>query len=293
MSNDQNKRRVAEIPYYGSDETVIYEIIDEMQRKNWEITRITREPNAEISRFPRHSHNWLEVIIPVQGCADVTIRNQRHIVLPGYAVIIPPLMIHESRRNDFNEGYYGFVIHYYYRYLQFMIEDIRSLSFETVPVPFDQKWLEYLYSVSTMMENKDSFWRLRANIMMDEILLGIAERHSCKNEKVNEKQLPLVQKAMFRIEETAFRNYRIEEVALSLHVTYAYLSRCFRKETGLTMTEYRDEIRMEKALEMIRNTEISLEDISMQLGYEDYAPFSRRFRSYYGCTPSSMRRNRS
>ena len=141
------------------------------------------------------------------------------------------------------------------------------------------------------MEGDDPLNRLRISLMMDEILLETAQRYGHWDQNGSEEsQIILVQKALSAIQENAFRNQSIQEAAAELHVSYAYLSRCFKKETGITMTEFRDEVRMAKAAKLINNSDIPLESISMEVGYGEYAPFCRKFRSYFGCTPSSLRK---
>ncbi|MBR3349206.1 MAG: AraC family ligand binding domain-containing protein, partial [Solobacterium sp.] len=86
------KNRVSEIPYDSTSSEVIYEVVDEARQNNWEILEVKRNAGEEISRFPRHSHMWLELIIPVQGIAEVNVKNTVYFVHPGNMLIIPPLM---------------------------------------------------------------------------------------------------------------------------------------------------------------------------------------------------------
>lgn len=285
------KNRVSEIPYDSTSSEVIYEVVDEARQNNWEILEVKRNAGEEISRFPRHSHMWLELIIPVQGIAEVNVKNTVYFVHPGNMLIIPPLMIHESRRSDFHSGYTGFVVQYSYHHLHTMIDHASRLVFDSSPVVFEQKWLEHIKSAIALMEGNDPLNRLRISLMMDDILLEIAQRYGHWDQNgPEESQIVLVQKALCAIQENAFRNQSIQEAAAELHVSYAYLSRCFKKETGITMTEFRDEVRMAKAAKLINHSDIPLESISMEVGYGEYAPFCRKFRSYFGCTPSSLRK---
>lgn len=284
------KLRVTEIPYDSVNNQVFYESIDDTMQKNWDVSQVRRNACTEMSRFPKHAHMWMEMIIPVQGSAEVYINNNRYIVNPGEMLIIPPLMIHESRRADFNKGYHGYVIHYYYRHLEAVIRNSGSLAYDTFPVPFEKKWMDHLESVISLLKANDPLYPLRTGLLMDEILLEVTEKYGhWDTGGLKDRQITLVQNARSAIFANAFKNQGIQEIVAELHVSYAYLSRCFKKETGITMSRYRDEIRMTKASQLIRKTNMPLEQVAMEVGYDEYAPFCRKFRSYYGYTPSSFR----
>ena len=287
-----NTQRVPEIPYDSISTDVIFEAADEAQRKDWQILEFRRNAGEELSRIPRHSHQSLELIIPVQGIAEVKVKNNQYFVHPGNMLIIPPLSIHESRRSDFHSGYSGFVVQYSYQYMHEMIDHASRLVFDSSPVAFEGKWLDHIRSAVSIMESDDPLKRLRTSLLMNEVLLEITQRYGHWDQNGPEdSQIILVQNALSTIQENAFRDQGIQEVAADLHVSYAYLSRCFKKETGITMTRFRDEVRMARSLKLVTGSRIPLEDIALEVGYGEYAPFCRKFRSYFGCTPSSLRKS--
>ena len=294
MTNTESRKklRVSAIPYNESLSCVFHEVIDPSRQKTWELSETYRLANEEMSRYPKHWHSWLEVIIPTEGCADVAIRDKHFIVHPGELLIIPPQVIHESRRSDYNKIYKGYVVHYFGDYLYQIIDIADYLTFEEGPVPIEEDWLDHLKAVTDLRRSGDPMRSLRANILMQEILLGIFVRYSrFEQQPTSSVYVSLVQNAVSVIEETACQNIRIQDVANRLHVSYAYLSRCFRKETGITMNEFRDELRMSKAAEMIRNDDLPLDHVALEVGYSEYAAFSKKFREYHGCSPSAYRKS--
>ena len=62
----------------------------------------------------------------------------------------------------------------------------------------------------------------------------------------------------------------IQEVAASVGYDDAYhFSKLFKKKTGQNFIEYLTEIRIGKAKELLRNTDMSMKEVSMQVGYGD------------------------
>ena len=64
-----------------------------------------------------------------------------------------------------------------------------------------------------------------------------------------------------------------------------YISALLHKETGRTFSEILLEKRMNRAVLLMRNTTLSLEEISSMLGYSNHSNFYKAFKTYYGSTP--------
>ena len=74
---------------------------------------------------------------------------------------------------------------------------------------------------------------------------------------------------------------------IAAHFSYHpnYISTLLHKETGWKFTEILLEKRMERAVLLMKNTSLSLEEISVLLGYSNHSNFYKAFREYYGMTP--------
>lgn len=77
-----------------------------------------------------------------------------------------------------------------------------------------------------------------------------------------------------------------EEVAEHLHLNPSYLSRLFKRETGENFVEFVTRAKMEKAKELMDQTDSTVEELAELLGYENKSYFLKCFKSYSGLTPS-------
>ena len=69
------------------------------------------------------------------------------------------------------------------------------------------------------------------------------------------------------------------------------LTEHFKKEFGMTITEYILQKRMKKAAQMLSNDgDISIKEVSEACGFADIEYFSRSFKQYYGASPSTYRK---
>lgn len=71
-----------------------------------------------------------------------------------------------------------------------------------------------------------------------------------------------------------------------LGYSYSYISHLFTKETGLSIQQYYNKKRFEKAVEWLKNGNISVTDVASQLKYQSIHSFSKAFRKYAGISPS-------
>lgn len=69
----------------------------------------------------------------------------------------------------------------------------------------------------------------------------------------------------------------------------SHLSRKFKQETNMTITGYQQMIRMNQAKHLLKNENISIEEIAWLVGYEDASYFTRVFKKETGKTPSQYR----
>lgn len=81
----------------------------------------------------------------------------------------------------------------------------------------------------------------------------------------------------------------LDAVADEFSVSSNYLSRFFKQETGCTFIQYVTMIRMDRAKELLINSDMQIKEIVAEIGYIDVANFVRKFKSYEGVTPGQYR----
>ena len=79
------------------------------------------------------------------------------------------------------------------------------------------------------------------------------------------------------------------------HLGYApeHLSRRFHQEAGMTFREYVDQLRLRRALKLMRSGRLNLTQLAAHLGYADANSFSRAFKRASGMSPGAYMRRRS
>ncbi|WP_278069448.1 helix-turn-helix domain-containing protein [Brevundimonas sanguinis] len=82
----------------------------------------------------------------------------------------------------------------------------------------------------------------------------------------------------------------VDEMADSVELSTDHFLRSFATATGRTPHQCLTEMRMEKAKQLLRGTELPAAEIALELGYSSPAHFSSRFRQIVGISPSAWRK---
>jgi predicted TIM-barrel enzyme/AraC-like DNA-binding protein len=91
------------------------------------------------------------------------------------------------------------------------------------------------------------------------------------------------------IEEHYMNEVQLGDLALVAHVSPSYLSTRFKKEMGVSFSEYLVRFRVSKARELLKTKNISCKEAAERVGYKDYVQFSKMFKKYLGEKPTDYK----
>jgi len=100
----------------------------------------------------------------------------------------------------------------------------------------------------------------------------------------------LIRKAMAYIHARYSDPITREEIADQVGISADYLTDCFRQELGITPITYIRRYRIRQACELLRNTDQSITQVAMAVGFSDSAHFTRTFQREMKLTPRAFRR---
>ena len=84
----------------------------------------------------------------------------------------------------------------------------------------------------------------------------------------------------------------LKEIAEKCFYNASYFSRIFKKCYGRNLTDYIQEKRMNEAIKLLQETNLTVEKICSDVGYSDKKQFYKLFKTYTGYTPNLYRKNR-
>ena len=117
--------------------------------------------------------------------------------------------------------------------------------------------------------------------------LGVAWTVSREAEDLNRRLL----RARDAMDRAYAEPLDVRAVAAVAHISEAHFSRSFRAVFGETPHRYLQRRRVERSMFLLRETDRSVTDICLDVGFTSLGTFSRMFREIVGETPSSYRRD--
>lgn len=85
----------------------------------------------------------------------------------------------------------------------------------------------------------------------------------------------------------------LEDMAATVRLSPAQLSRKFKRRTGCTPVDYAIQLRIKRAAHMLLNSPMRIGEVAEAMGYQDIYFFSRQFSRFHGCSPSEYRNRNS
>ena len=106
------------------------------------------------------------------------------------------------------------------------------------------------------------------------------------------ENLSIVEKAVNYIEMNFAEDISIEEMAGKIHVHPSHLMRAFKKEKGITISNYRNHRRIREAKQLILYSDLSMTEIAIMTGFNNSQYFSKFFKEAEGVTPVEFKKSK-
>ena len=100
-----------------------------------------------------------------------------------------------------------------------------------------------------------------------------------------------MQHVILRIETDLVADLSLKAHADHLNVNASYLSNLFKKETGITLTEYVNRTRIDHAIFLLNTTDMQILNIAQSCGVPDVNYFTKLFKRIIGKTPKEYRQD--
>lgn len=164
---------------------------------------------------------------------------------------------------------------------------------------FYQDFVQMVFSTANQIENKDMKLFQKSDEMeiyrnamisidaMKTLISYVASQFS--NYEGIDDQKAMVEKVKRYISENLENELRRDELAEYVHLNADYLTRIFKKETGMAIKEYVIRQKMEEAQNMIKNTTLPISFIAAKVGYCNFSHFSFTYKKIFGLTPQEER----
>lgn len=99
-----------------------------------------------------------------------------------------------------------------------------------------------------------------------------------------------IKKALDYIYQNYEKPLTLEDMAKYLGLNKCYFCKLFRMETGKTFSQFLNELRVKKSKELLLNTNLSILDVALAVGYNNQNYYNMSFKKLTGTTPLKYRK---
>lgn len=263
-------------------------------------------PHTRFVHFPRHRHNYVEMLYMCSGSTTHILNGSRELVLrQGDLLFLNQAVYHEILPAGEGDVGVNFII-----LPQFFDRSFRMLEQENVLRDFLVStlsgesafagWLHIaardILPVENLLENM--IWTLLekkpgVNLMNQTTMGLLLQNLTLFAEDIN-RTLPdsREENAVFtalQYIETSYKDGTLEEIAARLHMPPYALSRLLTRHTGANFKQLLQQRKLQQAAYLLSNTGMSADAVIEAIGYENSSYFYRKFKEKYGCSPAAYR----
>jgi AraC-like DNA-binding protein len=122
-----------------------------------------------------------------------------------------------------------------------------------------------------------------------EVLAGSIS--AVRSQRTNRRAETVVRESRALLERHAEKLVNMEEIAVSFSMSEKHFRRIFKAQTGLSPYQYHLQVKIRRAMELLRGTNLAIKQISATLHFENQFHFSNAFKQKTGMSPSRWRSN--
>ena len=252
-----------------------------------------------IKNYPTHWHNSIEIIYVLKGSLQIKIDTDSFTLNEREVEIINSDESHEIQGIDDNkvlifnidpfffEKYYKDINNIFFYTNSNDDEDQNGPEYEELKTILSQMLCEYVQKLEDYDEE------------IEELLITLLYHlvnnfHYLTHEKEELKEKTDQLARYHRISKYIYNNYNnnitLQEIAKKEFLSPHYLSHEIKYATGYSFTDLINLTRIEESIKLLLDSDMSISEISDEIGFSHVRYFNKNFKYYYGCTPLQYRK---
>lgn len=261
--------------------------------------------HARFASYPKHRHNYLELLYVYSGSMINVIDNHKVIINEGDLIFLNQNTEHEIEYANENDIIFNFIIKP--DFLDFVTSlkstDNEIFSFLTDSLYSNSRNGEYFVfklqnsdniknqidAIITTIYQQPVNHKVKLKLLVGLLLVELASStdyiagHLIKNDQT------IIMSQVYDYISNSYQEGSLQALSENLKISDYSLSKIIKKHTNQTFKHLIQKQRLKQAIWLLQSTDLSVAQIICEVGYENVTHFYRIFKSAYDLTPSVYR----
>lgn len=252
----------------------------------------------------QHWHTELEFVTIVKGSCIITVGENVYLMTAGQSLFIHGALLHQAVAGELGCHLQGFV---FSRSLltskkkmyvdeafwdRVFSEKFNLITYMKGKKEWEKEAAEEIREVYELCKTKSYAFELLVKARIDSLLFNMLQnssgRSGIKTSRTNGYKDELWKEICDYIHQNLQQQITITDISKNLNISQRSVSRCAQKY-GITVGNYINLCRIHKSCKILQNTEKSITEIAVNVGFGDSSYFTVIFKRYMGCTPTQYR----
>ena len=266
-------------------------------------------PHTRFAFFPRHRHDYVEMVYMCSGSTTHIINGKERIELrEGDLLFLNQTVYHEILPTGEDDIAVNFIIlpAFFDRAITMIEREnvLRDFLLSTLSSESSSSYLHIptkdIVPVQNLIENM--IWTLiyqrHGTNTLNQTTMGLLFLNlSLFAERINQNDPGRREQALvfsiLKYIESHYKSGTLADISASIQLPTYTVSRLLKRHTGLNFKELLQKRKLEQAAYLLSNTPLTVDAIRENIGYDNSSYFYRCFKDKYGCSPADFRRKNS
>lgn len=263
-------------------------------------------PHSRFVEFPEHRHNYIEMMYICSGTITHCMNQKELVMEKGDLLLLNQQVRHSVKKAGYDDIGVNFIALPEFFDIplgmlrkgnvlaDFLVDTLRQngqqpqyLLFRLGDHPPIENLMENM--ISSMMDGGEDE-DVISQYSMGLVFLYLLKHLDRLTKSSSQSYQDIVLQSILKYIDTSFQNASLTKIAEDLHQSLPVLSKLIRQSTGVTFQELLQRKKFQKAVMLLLETNLPVEEIAAAVGYENQSYFHRQFKARYGMTPAKYRR---
>ncbi|HCO73532.1 MAG TPA: AraC family transcriptional regulator, partial [Clostridium sp.] len=253
-----------------------------------------------IKNYPIHWHYCIEILYVIKGTINLYINTEKYVISENQIEIINIDEVHSIESDDPDNKVLIFQIDPYF--FQKYYNDIENMFFYTnssskasqLGEEYEDLRVFLCQVLCETVQKQDNYDEEIEDILV-KLLYHLINNfnyliHEKQELKENKDQLQRYHSISKYIYNNYQNNITLKDISSNEYLSTHYLSREIKYATGYSFTDFLNLIRVEESIKLILDTDMTLSEISEEIGFSHTRYFNKHFKLHYKLTPLQFRK---